>query len=75
MTIAAIITATSVLITALAGAMVAIIRELRAGRADTHRETASIHKIVNQQRTDMMAEIDALKRMVRSGGGDPEDAV
>jgi hypothetical protein len=73
--LAAIITATAVMITALTGAVVAIIRELRAGRADTKRETDSIHKIVNQQRTDMVAEIAALQRMIRHGGGDPDDAV
>jgi len=75
MNTAAIITSVSLLITAIVGAVLAVIRELRAGRAATRRETESIHKIVNQQRTDMMAEISALKRMVTARGGDPEDAV
>ena len=75
MTLAAVITATSLLITALAGAVVAIVRELRAGRAATKRETESIHKIVNQQRTDMISEIAALQRMIRRDGGDPDNAV
>jgi hypothetical protein len=61
--VAAILTAASVLFTALVGGVIAIIREIR-----------SVHKIVNQQRTDMIAEIKALHRMIRSSGGDPEDA-
>jgi hypothetical protein len=74
-TLAAIITATSALVTAIAGATLAILRELRVGRAATKRETESIHTIVNQQRTDMMAEIAALQRMIRRDGGDPDEAV
>lgn len=60
---AAIITAVSVLFTAMVTGFIAIRREIK-----------SVHKIVNQQRTDMMDEIKALKRMIVASGGDPEDA-
>lgn len=63
MDIAAIITAASVLLTAVVGGVIAVIREVR-----------SVHKIVNQQRSDMLDEIKALKRLIRSEGGDPDDA-
>jgi hypothetical protein len=59
---AAIITACSVLFTAVVGGVIAIIREIR-----------SVHRIVNQQRTDMLAEIRDLKRSLRAHGGDPEE--
>jgi hypothetical protein len=60
---AAIITAASVLFGAVVTGVIAIIREVR-----------SVHKIVNQQRSDMLDEIKALKRFIRSEGGDPNDA-
>ena len=60
---ALIITAVAGLISALTGATALIVAEIRR-----------VHKIVNQQRTDMMNEIRALKDMIRSEGGDPESA-
>lgn len=72
---AALVSSLGVLITAVAGAAVAVIHEVRASRKATARDAASIHEIVNQQRTDMMAEIAALKALVKANGGDPADAV
>ena len=60
---AAVLTAASVLLTAFVAGFIAIRREIK-----------SVHKIVNQQRTDMLNEIKALKRMIRREGGDPNDA-
>lgn len=62
MSTAAILTASAALFTALVAGVLAIIREIR-----------SVHAIVNQQRTDMLAEIRDLKRSLRAHGGDPED--
>ena len=63
MELAAVLTAISVLFGAVVTGVIAIIREVRR-----------VHVIVNQQRTDMLKEIKALKRMIVAGGGDPEDA-
>jgi hypothetical protein len=55
--IALIITAAATLITALAGAAVLIIAEIR-----------KVHKIVNQQRTDMLKYQDRLIGTLRAAG-------
>jgi hypothetical protein len=60
---AAILTAASVLLTAVVAGFIAILREIRG-----------VHKIVNQQRSDMLDEIKTLKKYIRSEGGDPNDA-
>lgn len=73
MDVAAVITAASVLLTALLSGIVVIIREVRQARTEAKADVADVHKIVNQQRTDMLAEIKALKKMVRRRGGNPED--
>ena len=57
MEIALIITAAATLITALAGAAVLIIAEVR-----------KVHKIVNQQRTDMLKYQDHLVKTMRAAG-------
>jgi hypothetical protein len=71
---AAIITAASVLLTAAVAGFIAIRREIREARAEAQADIADVHKIVNQQRTDMLDEIKTLKKYIRSEGGDPEDA-
>lgn len=63
MDIAAILTAAAVLLTAVVTGFIAI-----------RREIVKVHVIVNQQRSDMIKQIKALKRFIRAKGGDPEDA-
>jgi len=61
--IALIITAVATLITAIAGAVVILRRDVRA-----------VHKIVNQQRTDMLAyQARLIKALRREGLSVPED--
>lgn len=74
MNTAAIITATAVLITALTGALVTIVHEIRVGRAETKMQTDSIHEIVNQQRTDMLTKIQYLEDLLIQRGGNPREA-
>lgn len=59
---AAIITAVSVLLTAMVTGFIQIRHEIRG-----------VHKIVNQQRTDMINEIKTLRAIIRTGGGDPDE--
>lgn len=72
MVIAAIITASATLLATLLAGIVAIIREVRAGRRETKAEVASVHTIVNQQRTDMLKEIRQLKKALRAQGVNPD---